>query len=76
LKIRRMHMAIMNFGGVDEKVITRDEFPLSKAQEVLKNDTIAVLGYGVQGPGQSLNRMGGCRERPCFHWKKRQLAGP
>jgi ketol-acid reductoisomerase len=48
-------MAIMNFGGVDEKVITRDEFPLSKAQEVLKNDTIAVLGYGVQGPGQSLN---------------------
>jgi ketol-acid reductoisomerase len=48
-------MAIMNFGGVDEKVITRDEFPLSKAQEVLKNDTIAVLGYGVQGPGQGLN---------------------
>jgi ketol-acid reductoisomerase len=48
-------MAIMNFGGVNEKVITRDEFPLSKAQEVLKNDTIAVLGYGVQGPGQSLN---------------------
>jgi ketol-acid reductoisomerase len=48
-------MAVMNFGGVDEKVITRDEFPLAKAQEVLKNDTIAVLGYGVQGPGQSLN---------------------
>jgi ketol-acid reductoisomerase len=48
-------MAIMNFGGVNEKVITRDEFPLSKAQEVLKNDTIAVLGYGVQGPGQGLN---------------------
>jgi ketol-acid reductoisomerase len=48
-------MAIMNFGGVNEKVITRDEFPPSKAQEVLKNDTIAVLGYGVQGPGQGLN---------------------
>ncbi len=48
-------MAIINFGGVDEKVITREEFPLSKAQQVLRNDTIAVLGYGVQGPGQSLN---------------------
>jgi ketol-acid reductoisomerase len=48
-------MALINFGGVNEKVITREEFPLSRAQEVLKNDTIAVLGYGVQGPGQSLN---------------------
>jgi ketol-acid reductoisomerase len=48
-------MAMINFGGVDEHVVTRDEFPLSKAQEVLKNDTVAVLGYGVQGPGQSLN---------------------
>jgi ketol-acid reductoisomerase len=48
-------MALINFGGVNEKVITREEFPPSKAQEVLKNDTIAVLGYGVQGPGQSLN---------------------
>ncbi len=48
-------MAIINFGGVNEKVITREEFPLSKAQQVLKKDTIAVLGYGVQGPGQSLN---------------------
>jgi len=48
-------MAKMNFGGMEENVVTRDEFPLSKAQEVLKNETIAVIGYGVQGPGQSLN---------------------
>jgi ketol-acid reductoisomerase len=48
-------MAIMNFGGVDEQVVTREEFPLEKAKEVLKNETIAVIGYGVQGPGQSLN---------------------
>jgi ketol-acid reductoisomerase len=48
-------MAIMNFGGVDEQVVTREEFPLSRAQEVLRNETVAVLGYGVQGPGQSLN---------------------
>ncbi len=45
----------MNFGGVVENVVTRDEFPLSKAQEVLKDETIAIIGYGVQGPGQSLN---------------------
>ena len=48
-------MAIMNFGGVDENVVTREEFPLEKAREVLKNETIAVIGYGVQGPGKSLN---------------------
>lgn len=48
-------MAQINFGGVLENVVTRDEFPLSKAQEVLKNDVVAVIGYGVQGPGQSLN---------------------
>jgi len=48
-------MATINFGGTEERVITREEFPLSKAQEVLKNEIVAVLGYGVQGPGQSLN---------------------
>ena len=48
-------MAIINFGGTEEVVITREEFPLSRAQEVLRNETTAVLGYGVQGPGQSLN---------------------
>lgn len=48
-------MAQLNFGGVEEKVVTREEFPLDKARETLKNDTIAVIGYGVQGPGQSLN---------------------
>ena len=48
-------MAVMNFGGVDENVVTREEFPLEKAREVLKDEVIAVIGYGVQGPGQSLN---------------------
>ena len=46
-------MAKLNFGGTEENVVTRDEFPLSKAQEVLKNETVAVIGYGVQGPGQA-----------------------
>lgn len=48
-------MAQINFGGVVENVVTRDEFPLEKARETLANETIAVIGYGVQGPGQSLN---------------------
>ena len=48
-------MAKINFGGVEENVVTREEFPLEKAREILKNETIAVIGYGVQGPGQSLN---------------------
>ena len=48
-------MAKFNFGGVEETVITREEFPLSKAREVLKNETLAVIGYGVQGPGQGLD---------------------
>lgn len=45
----------MKFGNTEEEVITREEFPLSKAREILKNETVAVLGYGVQGPGQALN---------------------
>ncbi len=48
-------MATINFGGVAEQVVTREEFPLEQALETLKNETIAVIGYGVQGPGQSLN---------------------
>ncbi|MFP4094150.1 MAG: ketol-acid reductoisomerase [Cyclobacteriaceae bacterium] len=48
-------MAKINFGGVEEEVVTREEFPLKKALETLKNETVAVLGYGVQGPGQALN---------------------
>ncbi len=48
-------MAKIDFGGVWEDVVTRDEFPLKKAKDVLKNEIIAVIGYGVQGPAQSLN---------------------
>ena len=48
-------MAKINFGGVEENVVTREEFPLDKAREVMKDETIAVIGYGVQGPGQALN---------------------
>jgi hypothetical protein len=48
-------MAQINFGGVTEKVVLREEFPVEKAHEVLKDEVIAIIGYGVQGPAQALN---------------------
>jgi ketol-acid reductoisomerase len=70
-------MAKIDFGGTVEEVITSEEFPLSKAKEVLKNEKIAVLGYGVQGPGQGLNLRDngfpviiGQREEEPFYWNK------
>ena len=47
-------MAKINFGGVEENVVTREEFPLEKALETLKDETIAVTGYGLQAPTQPL----------------------
>ena len=48
-------MAQINFGGVIENVVTREEYPLDRSREILAQETVAVIGYGVQGPGQSLN---------------------
>lgn len=48
-------MAMMDFGGTKEEVITSEEFPIEKARDVLKDETVAIIGYGVQGPGQALN---------------------
>lgn len=48
-------MAKINFGGEYENVVTREEFPVSKAREILKDEVIAIIGYGVQGPAQALN---------------------
>jgi ketol-acid reductoisomerase len=48
-------MAQINFGGTLEEVVTREEFPMEKALDLLKNETIAIIGYGVQGPAQALN---------------------
>jgi ketol-acid reductoisomerase len=48
-------MPNIDFGGVKENVVTKEEFTLDKARQVLKNETIVVLGYGVQGPAQALN---------------------
>ena len=70
-------MATIDFGGVVEEVITSEEFPLSRAKEVLKDESIAVLGYGVQGPGQALNLRDngfsvivGQREEEPRYWNK------
>ena len=48
-------MAKISFGGVEENIVTREEFTLEHAREVLKDETIAIIGYGIQGPGQGLN---------------------
>jgi ketol-acid reductoisomerase len=48
-------MAKLNFGGTEENVVTREELPLAQAKQNLENETIAIIGYGVQGPGQALN---------------------
>jgi len=48
-------MARIDFGGVMEEVVTAEEFTLDGAREVLRDEVVAVLGYGVQGPGQALN---------------------
>lgn len=48
-------MAKFKFGSIEEDIVTREEFPLEKARQVLKDEVVAVLGYGVQGPAQSLN---------------------
>ena len=70
-------MAKLNFGGTRETVITRDEFPLSKARSTLKKEVVAVIGYGVQGPAQALNMRDnginviiGQRPEEKFYWKK------
>jgi len=48
-------MVKMDFGGVEEDVVTRTEFTVKKAQTVLKDEIVATLGYGIQGRAQSLN---------------------
>jgi ketol-acid reductoisomerase len=48
-------MSKIDFGGVIEEVVTSEEFTLERAREVLEKETVAVLGYGVQGPGQAMN---------------------
>ena len=70
-------MAKIDFGGTVEEIVTREEFPLEKARQVLKDEVVAVLGYGVQGPAQALNMKDnginviiGQWEGDKFYWEK------
>lgn len=73
---------LIDFGGVKENVVTRKEFSLAKAKQVLKGETIAVIGYGVQGPAQALNMRDngfnvivGVRKDSKDAWKRAQADG-
>jgi len=48
-------MPLINFGGSKENIVTRKEFPMEKAKQILRNETIVIIGYGVQGPAQAFN---------------------
>ncbi len=67
-------MPKLNIGGITEEVVTSEEFTLEKARKVLKDETVAVIGYGVQGRGQALNmRDNGIRcivGEGAFNWQK------
>jgi ketol-acid reductoisomerase len=48
-------MKTIKIGDVQEHVVERSDWPIEKVRETLKNETVAVIGYGVQGRGQSQN---------------------
>jgi len=48
-------MRDIKIGNVAEKVVERSDYPPAKLKAILGAETVAVLGYGVQGRGQSLN---------------------
>src|SRR4030066_1743883 len=48
-------MVKLDFGGVKEDVVTREEFTVEQAQKILEDEVIVSLGYGIQGRAQSLN---------------------
>ncbi len=60
-------MAQLNFGGSLENVVTREEFSLEKAQDILQDEVIAIIGYGVQGPGHSVAAHPEAHLRRSFH---------
>src|SRR6185295_5826075 len=48
-------MRKIKIGNIEETVVERADYPAEKIKAILSNETVAVLGYGVQGRGQSLN---------------------
>src|SRR5438477_8230501 len=48
-------MRKIQIGNSAENVVERSDYPPERIQAILGKETVAVLGYGVQGRGQSLN---------------------
>src|SRR4051794_2652086 len=48
-------MRQIQIGNESETVVERADYPPEKVKSILGNEVVAVLGYGVQGPGQALN---------------------
>jgi ketol-acid reductoisomerase len=48
-------MKVFSVGGVREKIVERSDYPKARLKKILSRETVAVIGYGVQGRGQSLN---------------------
>jgi ketol-acid reductoisomerase len=48
-------MRKIKIGNVEETVVERSDYPPERIKAILQDETVAVLGYGVQGRGQSLN---------------------
>ena len=48
-------MRKIQIGNCSENVVERSDYPPERIKAILGNETVAVLGYGVQGRGQSLN---------------------
>jgi ketol-acid reductoisomerase len=48
-------MRQIQIGNTKETVVERADFPPERVRAILGKETVAVLGYGVQGRGQSLN---------------------
>ena len=48
-------MKELTIGTNTETAVERTDYPPEKVRQILKDETVAILGYGVQGRGQSLN---------------------
>src|SRR5262249_43901830 len=48
-------MRQIRIGNNSETVVERADYPPERIRAILGGETVAVLGYGVQGRGQSLN---------------------
>ena len=48
-------MKELNINGYKESIFERSDYPIEKCKKILNKEVTAILGYGPQGRGQSLN---------------------